>query len=91
MTVKSQMSVVVQSVVQNDSYASVVASNPAVGERPAVAGLPSQRQLVTKEQIRRAGKQPWIMSNTALKSIRDSNERPVGAPSVCVGHRPVRA
>ena len=29
-----------------------------------------------------AGRQPWILNNTALKSIRDSNERPVGAPIV---------
>ena len=29
-----------------------------------------------------AGKQPWMLNNTALKSICDSNERPVGVPIV---------
>ena len=60
-----------------------VPENSAVVELPAVAGVSSERLIVvTKEEIRRAGTQPWKLNNTALKSIRDSNELPVGVPIV---------
>ena len=37
---------------------------------------------VTQEAIRQAGHQAWKMNSIALKSIRDSNENPLGVPSV---------
>ena len=71
------------SVFQTVSNTSAVAENSAVAELPAVAGVSSERLIVvTKEEIRRAGTQPWKLNNTALKSIRDSNELPVGVPIV---------
>ena len=38
--------------------------------------------VATVEDIRRigAGTQPWALNNTALKSLRDSNEQPPGFP-----------
>ena len=71
------------SVFQRVSNTSAVAEDSAVAELPAVAGVSSQRQpVVTKEEIRRAGTQPFKMNNTALKSIRDCSEMPFGCPSV---------
>ena len=60
-----------------------IAENSAVVELPAVAGVSSERLIVVaKEEIRRAGTQPWKLNNTALKSIRDCSEMPFGCPSV---------
>ncbi len=37
---------------------------------------------VYKAEIRASGKQAWAFNNTALKSIRDTNENPPGFPAV---------
>ena len=42
----------------------------------------SKMSVVTTKDIRDSGSQPWHLNNTALKSIRDSNEYPRGFPSV---------
>lgn len=36
---------------------------------------------VGKQEIRACGRQPWALHNTALKSIRDTNENPPGFPT----------
>ena len=62
---------------------SAVVESSAVAENSAVVGVSSQpRRAVTKEEIRRAGTQPFKMNNTALKSIRESNEIPFGCPVI---------
>ena len=38
--------------------------------------------VVTVEEIRGSGKQPWALNDTALKSIRDTHEKPRGFPMV---------
>ena len=38
--------------------------------------------VVGKEALRRSGTQDWKLNNIALKSIRDSNEDPIGTPAV---------
>ena len=48
----------------------------------AEPSIPPGRQVVTKADIRAAGTQAWALNNTALKSIRDSHENPLGVPSV---------
>ena len=38
--------------------------------------------VVTMEQIRASGTQPWKLNNTALKWLRDTHENPPGIPTV---------
>ena len=37
-------------------------------------------QVVLMEDVRASGEQAWALSNTALKSIRDTHENPPGFP-----------
>ena len=70
-----------------------VALSPPAGNYNRGRGVPSGRgspvlrghsamAVATVEDIRRigAGTQPWALNNTALKSLRDSNEEPPGYP-----------
>ena len=59
-----------------------VISNSAVAEAPPGLFIPPERQVVTRADIRGAGRQDLHLNNTALKSIRDSHESPKGVPTV---------
>ena len=53
-----------------------------MAEAPPGLFIPQERQVVTQADIRGAGRQDWHLNNTALKSIRDTHERPLGVPCV---------
>ena len=59
----------------------VATADPIAGSmlptQPAVAGRP----VVTIEEIRGSGEQPWHLNNTALKNIRAQAESPAGWPN----------
>ena len=53
------------------------------GGSPVLRGHSAMAVVVTVEDIRRSGSgtQRWALNNTALKSLRDSNEQPPGFPT----------